>query len=85
MNQKEQMAKADVIQELLLKEFERQLTPTKRGKGPPPANSTTIATITRWLEHNGWTVDPRDTPTNLKDMLVLTRKSRVEGDAEDAA
>ena len=83
MNQKDQMAKADVIQELLLNEMERQLTPDK--SGVPPANSTTIATITRWLEHNGWTVDPRDTPTNLKDMMTLTRKARVEGDEEDAA
>ena len=83
MDQKEQIKKAEQLQGKLLEEFDRQLTPNK--KGIPPANSTTIATITRWLEHNGWTVDPRDTPTDLKDMLVLTRKSRVEGDEEDAA
>ena len=55
---KDQIARAQQIQELLLNEFERQLTPNK--KGIPQANSMTIATITKWLERGGWTVlNPR--------------------------
>ncbi len=54
-NPEDQIARAQQIQELLLEEFERQLTRDKK-TGKPPANSTTIATITKWLERGGWTV-----------------------------
>ena len=58
-NPKDQIARAQQIQELLLEEFERQLTRDKK-TGKPPANSTTIATITKWLERGGWAVlNPR--------------------------
>ena len=57
-NPEDQIARAQQIQELLLEEFERQLTPEK--KGLPPATAKTLATITKWLEHGGWTVlNPR--------------------------
>ena len=51
---KGQIVIAEEIQELLLEEFKRQLTPDK--KGLPPATAKTIATITQWLERGGWTV-----------------------------
>ena len=55
---KDQTVKAQQIQELLLEEFKRQLTPDKNGL--PPATAKTIATITQWLEQGGWTVvNPR--------------------------
>ena len=56
---KDQTVKAQQIQELLLEEFKRQLTRDKK-TGKPPASSTTIATITRWLGRGGWVVlNPR--------------------------
>ncbi len=56
---KDQIARTQQIQELLLEEFKRQLTP-REGTKTPPATSTTIATITKWLERGGWTVvNPR--------------------------
>ena len=58
-NPENQVASAQQIQELLLEEFERQLRRDKK-TGKPPASSTTIATITKWLERGGWVVlNPR--------------------------
>ena len=54
-NPKDQIVKAQQVQDLLLEEFKRQLTRDKK-TGKPPASSTTIATITKWLERGGWVV-----------------------------
>ena len=51
---KDQVVKVQRVQELLLNEFNRQLTPNK--KGVPPATAKTLATITKWMEQGGWVV-----------------------------
>lgn len=73
----EQVRKFEELQDLILDD----LLEAARNK---ELSATDRATILRFLEHNGWTVDPSKIPTTLRDML--TKRVRfdegVEGDAK---
>lgn len=61
---KEQVEQARRVQKLLLDSFENML---KDGSMTPTDRST----LTRFLERNGWTLDPSMLPDHLRDMVHL--------------
>lgn len=58
-----QIDKAGQLQDLLLDSFIALLS------GEVECTATDRATILRFLQHNGWTVDPKKLPTKLAEML----------------
>lgn len=62
---KNQIAAAERLQELILENFEELLT-TRRDQ----LTATDRATIVRLLQANGWTLDPAQMPTDLKNLLT---------------
>jgi hypothetical protein len=65
---KELVEQANRIGKLLMDEFERQLTPGPDGQ-KPDVSPTTLATICRLLEHNGWTVDESNAIESLAEKV----------------
>ena len=59
----EQVEQAELIQDLWLG---RMIELLQSGE----ETSTDRATLIRWLEHNGWSVDPSRLPQELKDKLT---------------
>ena len=62
---KSQIEIAERLQNLILEDFEDLLTNRKED-----LTATDRATIVRFLQANGWTVDPASLPANLKGMLT---------------
>jgi hypothetical protein len=75
-NTNQQMTKAEKLQDLWL---DAMIAKLEDGS----ATSTDFATLLRFLENNGWTVDPTKIPSDLKDMLSsqVSFDDPVEDDA----
>lgn len=72
--QKEQVAKATQLQDLVLDDF---ITMAQEGT----LTSTDRATVVRMLMANGWSLDPSQLPKNLRDKL--TSAIRFDDDVDD--
>ena len=70
----DQIELAEKLQDLWLREMKQRLE-------SGAATSTDLATLARVLENNGWTIDPADLPTDLREHI--TTEVSFDDDAED--
>lgn len=73
---KEQIVKAEQLQDLILDNFVKLF---QEGGG---ATATDRATAIRFLQSNGWDLDPARVPQNLRDKLTKNVKPDADLEAE---